>query len=65
MICYRAETNFALLLAIDYKKKVNEMRALTKSVINASANIIPDQANNVLNIELFSLATPRDNLAVE
>jgi len=65
MICYRAETNFALLLAIDYKKKINEMRSLTKSLINAKVNIIPDQQNKMLTVELFSLATPRDNLAAE
>ena len=65
MICYRAETNCAMQLAVDYKKKVNEMRALTKSLIYAKANIIPDQQNNTLTIELYSLATPRDNSAVE
>jgi len=65
MICYRAETNFARLLAIDYKKKVNEMRALTKSLINTNVNIIPDENNKILTIELYSLATPRDNLAAQ
>lgn len=65
MICYRAETNFAMLLAIDYKKKINEMRALTKSLINAKVNIAPDEMNKTLTIELYSLATPRDNLAAE
>jgi hypothetical protein len=65
MICYRAETNCALLLAIDYKKKVNEMRALTKSLIYSKVNIIPDEANMILTIELYSLATPRYNLAAE
>jgi prepilin-type processing-associated H-X9-DG protein len=65
MICYRAETNFSLLLAIDYKKKIDEMRALTKSLITTNVNIVPDQKNKVLTIELYSLATPRDNSACQ
>ena len=63
MICYRAETNFAILLAVDYKKKTNEMRALAKSLINTKANIIPDYNNETLTVELFSLSNPRDNKA--
>jgi len=65
MLCYRAETNFATLLAVDYKKKVNEMRALTKSLIKSRVNIIPDEINKILTIELFSLSTRRDNKAAE
>jgi len=64
MICYRAETNFALLLSADYKKKFNEMRALVQSLINTKANIIPDYKNKTLTIELYSLSNPRDNQAV-
>lgn len=65
MICYRAETNFALLLSSEYKKKLNEMRALTQSLINTKANIIPDYTNNTLTVELYSLSNPRDNKAIE
>lgn len=64
MICYRAETSLAIALSSDYKKKVNEMRALTKSLIKTKANIKPDYVNKTLTIEIFSLSTPRDNLAV-
>jgi len=63
MICYRAETSFAILLASDYKKKVNEMRALVKNLIKTKANIIPDYKNETLTVELFSLSNPRDNRA--
>lgn len=63
MICYRAETNFSILLAVDYKKKTNEMRALAKSLIKTKANIIPDYNNETLTVELFSLSNPRDNEA--
>ncbi|MCK5539072.1 MAG: hypothetical protein KAI79_19780 [Bacteroidales bacterium] len=64
MICYRAETSLAIALSSDYKKKVNEMRALTKSLIKTKANIKPDYVNKTLTIEIFSLSNPRDNLAV-
>lgn len=63
MICYRAETNFAILLAADYKKKTNEMRALAKSLIKTKANIVPNYNNETLTVELFSLSNPRDNKA--
>ncbi|MCK5539187.1 MAG: hypothetical protein KAI79_20360, partial [Bacteroidales bacterium] len=64
MICYRAETSFAVLFSDDYKKKTNEMRTLAKNIIKTKANIIPDYNNNTLTVELYSLATPRDNKAV-
>lgn len=63
MICYRAETSFSILLAANYKKKIHEMRALTKSLIKTKANIIPDYKNETLTIELYSLSNPRDNKA--
>ena len=65
MICYRAETSFSILLAVSYKKKTNEMRALTKSLIKTKANIIPDYKNGTLTIELYSLSNPRDNKAAQ
>jgi hypothetical protein len=65
MICYRAETALASIIAAEYKKKTNEMRALVKSVLFSKADIIPDYHENTLCIYLYSLATPRDNLAIE
>jgi hypothetical protein len=63
MICYRAETSFSILLAANYRKKTNEMRSLTKSLIKTKANIIPDYKKQTLTVELYSLSTPRDNKA--
>ncbi|MCK5537726.1 MAG: hypothetical protein KAI79_12940, partial [Bacteroidales bacterium] len=63
MICYRAETSFSILLAANYRKKTNQMRALTKSLIKTKANIIPDYKNETLTVELYSLSNPRDNKA--
>ena len=65
MICYRAETAFANLLMPFYKKNANEVRALVKSIIFCKADIFPDYLQNNLTITLYSLATPRDNLAIE
>jgi len=65
MICYRAETSFANLLAVNFKKETNEKRALAKSLINSTADILPDYTNNKLNINIYSQANPRMNHAIE
>lgn len=64
IICYRAETALANLLASYYRKSSNEIRALVKSIIFAKADLYPDDQTNTLTVRLNSLATPRDNLAV-
>lgn len=65
MICYRAETSLAALLCKDYKKAFNEKRAMAKSVINTMCDLKPDYDSNILEVYLYTQATPRDNLAVE
>jgi hypothetical protein len=65
MICYRAETAFANMLAAGYKKKTNEIRALVKSILFSEADIIPDYENKTFSIKLYGLATPRDNIALQ
>ena len=64
IICYRAETAIANLLASYYQKSSNEIRALVKSIIFAKADLYPNYQTNTLTVRLNSLATPRDNLAV-
>ena len=64
MICYRAETALANILAPHYAKNRNEIRTLVKSIIFAKADIIPDLQNKTLTVILYSLATNRDNEAV-
>lgn len=64
MICYRAETSFANTLSPFYSKSMNEKRMLAKCIIKSNINLIPDYFNNTLTIELYSLATPRENKAV-
>jgi len=65
MICYRAEAAFANMLAAEYKKKTNEIRALVKSILFSMADIIPDYQKKTLSVKLWSLAAPRDNLTLE
>lgn len=64
IICYRAETAIANLLASYYRKSSDEIRALVKSIIFAKADLYPNYQTNTLTVRLNSLATPRDNLAV-
>jgi hypothetical protein len=65
IICYRAETSCANILAPNFKKRINEKRALVKSIINSHADIIPDYNNNQLKVKIYSQANPRMNSAIE
>jgi len=65
MICYRAESSFSILLSSNYRKKMTEMRALSKSLIKTKANIIPNETDKTLTIELYSLSNNRDNVAAK
>lgn len=65
MICYRAETSFANLLSNEFKKSLNEKRALVKSIIFSHGDILPDYANNTLTVSIYSQANPRMNHAIE
>lgn len=65
MICYRAETAFVSLMCPFFSRAADEKRALAKSIIYNRADIDPDYENKTLTITLYSMATPRDNHAVE
>ena len=65
MICFRAETSFANLLSSNFKKNVNEKRALVKSIINSHSDIIPDYHKNKLTVKLYTQSCPRMNAAIE
>ena len=36
---------------------------LAKSIIKTNINLIPNYQNNTLTVELYSLSTPRENIA--
>jgi len=65
MICYRAETAFANHLSRYYYKDTEEKRALVKSIILQPCDIIPDYINNTLSVNLYTLASPRMNKALD
>lgn len=65
MICYRAETSFANLLSPDFKKSINEKRALVKSIIKSPADIIPDEQNKQLTVKIYSQSSSRMNAALQ
>jgi hypothetical protein len=65
MICYRAESAVASLLAPFFAKYDDEKRMFVKQVIQNNADIIPDYENKTLTIKLHTLSTPRYNNAVE
>ena len=65
MICYRAETTISLLVKGDIYKKQEEIRSLVKSIINSKGDIVPNYLQKTLTIKIYTLATPRDNIALE
>lgn len=65
IICYRAETSCANILAHNFKKHINEKRALVKSIINSHADIIPDYKNSQLKVKIYSQVNPRANDAIK
>jgi len=65
MICYRAETVVANLLGGDIYTKQEEVRLLVKSIIKSKADIQPNYEQKTLTIKIYSLSTPRYNVALE
>lgn len=65
IICYRAETSFAALLSVHFKKSKDEIRDLVKAILHLTANIKVNEKNKLLTIQLYSLANPRSNLALK
>ena len=64
MICYRAETALANIIAPHYSRAEHEIRALIKAITNLSIDLIPDEENGILNIILYPLANLRSHNAV-
>ncbi len=64
MICYRAETAMANLLAPHFTRSRDEVRALVKSIISRQIDMHPDYDNGTLEITLYPLSNNRNNEAV-
>ncbi len=63
MICYRAETAVANILALHYSRSDEEIRMVVKEIIKSDADMIPDYDSKVMVVRLHTLSTPRANLA--
>ena len=64
MICYRAESAVASLLAPHFNRSDEEKRMLVKQIIQNNADLIPDYKRSTLTVVLHSLSAPRFNHAV-
>ena len=65
MICYRAESSVASLLAPYLANADKEKRMVVKQIIQSNADLIADYKKQTLTVKLYSLAAKRYNLAVE
>lgn len=65
MICYRAESTVASLIAPHLGRADEEKRMFLKQIIQNNADLIPDYKNNTLTITLHSLSVPRFNQAAK
>jgi hypothetical protein len=65
MICYRAETAFAHLLAPHFSRDKDEIRALVKAITILSIDLMPDYQNKQLKITLYPLSNIRSQKAIE
>lgn len=64
MICFRAETALAQLLAPYFARKNDETRSLVKSVIETRIDLMPDETNKKLVVKLYPLSNRRSMDAV-
>ena len=64
MICYRAETALASKLALHYKRADHEIRALVKSITQATINLDVDNHKKLLTITIYPLSNQRSVEAV-
>jgi prepilin-type processing-associated H-X9-DG protein len=65
MICYRAESSVATLLAPYLANADKEKRMVVKQIIQSNADLIVDYKEQTMTVKLYSLAAKRYNLAVE
>jgi len=65
MICYRAESSMAVILAPYLANADKEKRMVVKQIIKSNADLIPDYKEQTLTVRLYSLAANRYNIAVK
>ncbi|NJK94891.1 MAG: hypothetical protein HC905_08230 [Bacteroidales bacterium] len=65
MICYRAESAIANMLAPHLANADNEKRMVVKQIISSNADLTPDYQEKTLTVKLYSLSANRYNHAVK
>lgn len=65
MICYRAESSIASILAPYLANADKEKRMVVKQIIQSNADLIADYKEQTLTVKLYSLAAKRYNHAVK
>lgn len=65
MICYRAESAVASLIAPHLNRHREEKRMVIKQIIANNADLIPDYLNKTLTVNLHSLSAPRFNFVAQ
>lgn len=65
MICYRAESALAAILAPSLANAEKEKRMVVKQIIRSNADVIPDYNTQTLTIKLYALSANRYNKAVK
>jgi hypothetical protein len=65
MIAYRAETSLASLLREPMARANDDARALVRQLFDISADLIPDQAANILNVRLHHFTQAAHDQAIE
>jgi hypothetical protein len=64
MICYRAETALANLLAKNYSRSDDEIRTLVKAIIKQPIDLNPNYTDNTLTVTIYPLANNRSQIAL-
>jgi transposase len=65
MTCYRAETSLLNLMGPYFARNKEEGRTFLKNVFQQPADIIPDEDQEILNVEFHTMSNPRSNRALK
>ncbi len=64
MIAYRAETAVVNIVRM-FSKKKDEARSIVCQMFNTDADVLPDYKNNILEVRIHNMSSPRENRCVE
>jgi hypothetical protein len=64
LVAYRAETALAAIVR-EKLSHADEARSLVRDLFRSDADILPNEAEGVLEVRLHTLANPRSNRAIQ